>query len=176
MNVFDFEPHIDWDDISDEMATDLHRNVVALKRAQDRLLAYQGLPEGEGLRLLAANLLRAQQDLSTTAVAIQTTLYVVPMVVHVAGGRGCMTDDDGNEQVVQRCKRCGSVLQVWIEGFHRVTPEGPCKFSCDQFDWKKEGEIVAKAAHANAHRMYQIEDRELEEFERQCPDLTMLGT
>lgn len=174
MSEWSTEPFIDWDALDDEMAKDLHQYLCAFRQAQADLAECEEAA-GQQFRALAANLLRTQEELSGVVGAIRNALYTVPMVVHVAGAKSA-SYEDGQEQVIQRCKRCGSVLQVWTEGLIRMTPGGPSAVPADDMVWWKEGETVAKSA-SDDRQIYRIdENRELEDFERPCPDLTALGT
>lgn len=169
------EPYLDWDGITEEMAKDLHANFALFRQAQVDFANMNPL-ETEALKAAAAKLLRSQHELQTVGGAIMATLYTVPVVVHVAGGRTEAADSEGNELVVQRCMRCGSVLRAWTEGLRSIGPEGSCEVTPDDMVWWDEGEIVAKSASDDDRQIYRVGDRELEGHERTCPDLTALGT
>lgn len=174
MNFWDTEPFIDWDGIDDQMAKDLREKLRAFRQAQVALDVCD-LTEGSHFRSKAADLMRTQEGLASVVTAIRNTLYTVPMIVHVAGAKSTGHDEDGEERIVQRCKRCGSILQIWLESYLRMTPQGPLEIPSDDMVWWQEGEIVAKSASED-RQMYRVKDRELEDFERPCPDLTKLGT
>lgn len=160
-----FEPYIDWDAITDEMTDDLHKKVVEYKEAQDNFLAQKSKEN-------ASRLMRLQWELSRLGTAITHTIFTVPMMVHVAGPKAQSTKEDHTEEIIQRCKRCGSVLQIWQDKFLIPTPEGLQPVDPDQMPWWNEGDIVAKASDESGSTMYEIEEgRDLDPHERPCPDL-----
>jgi len=162
-----FEPYIDWEDISDEMTSDFREKFLEYKKAQEMFTAHSSNEN-------AARFLRIQFELSRLSAAIAQTLYTVPMMVHVAGPKVSGKDDDGEEQIVQRCKRCGSILQSWQPSMHFPTSEGPLQIPEDSMMWWEEDAGVAKSVRQGT--MYPIEGgRELEKHEKICPDLTSLA-
>ena len=169
-----FEPFIDWHGINDEMAQDLAKTVREFRSAQEAFARFDDTSTGDAFCKAAADMLLTQHELATTVNAIQSTLFIVPVVIHVAGIRMLEQDDETNDRVVQRCARCGSVLQMWVEGLIRPTPDGPQEISQGDMVWWGEGEVVAKAPAEGGNRMYPVRDRELEEYEQPCPNLSEL--
>ena len=172
MTAWSADPFIDWDHISAEMARDLYVVLRDLRSTQDEFLAIG--PYHPGLRRKAAEVLQIQYRLGRVVEDIRSALYVMPMVVHVAGRRESAYED-GQEQMVQRCRRCGSMLQLWMEGFRMETPDGLCPVTSDDMEWWPENASVAKSADEHGRHMYRIDGRELRDYERPCPDLTTLG-
>ena len=168
-----FEPYIDWDEMSDEMAEDVYDLVVRYKQAQDDLVTCPAAHR----KTHAIELMQVQGELAVTFSAVQRTLYVLPMMVHIAGPKKHGTSDEGLEQALQRCKRCGSVLQCWEENFAVMTPDGPMPLDEDGIPWWDEGDVVAKSS-TDGHQgtaFYLVEDPDnLQQHEKPCPDLAKI--
>lgn len=159
-----FEPYFDWDAIDEKMTDDFHALFMEYKKAQEDFASKKSVRT-------AANFMRLQREMSNIAHAIQHAVYTVPMMVHVAGPKVQNTEEDGTEQILQRCKRCGSVLQVWQDKFLIPTIDGLQPLSEDDLPWWDEGDIVAKASDDTGSTMYQVDEgRDLDDHERPCPD------
>jgi Zn ribbon nucleic-acid-binding protein len=159
-----FEPYIDWDGMTDEMVDEFHETLVEFRKYQDEFIANKS-------KKSAANVLRLQMDISNIAAAIHQTLFTIPMMVHIAGAQDESVDDDGNKQIFQRCKRCGSVLQMWRENIVAMTPNGIREVEPDDMKWWEEDQIVAKTSDEDSMTMYAIDkDQKLEAHEKPCPD------
>lgn len=171
-----FEPFIDFDALTLEQAEELRRAVCGYRSAVDTL-ADSATPET--LLDLAKNVLRASDDASRTVAEIMNDLHTTPVMVHVAGPRREETnpDDPDDHGVLQRCRRCGSVLNFWSEHVRVLDPaEGPRPLDEDEVPWWDEGELVAKANNQFGLGMYRVSpDRALEKHERECADLSELG-
>jgi hypothetical protein len=160
-----FEPFLDWGAITPEMAADLHENIVEFRRAQD-LFLQDPTPEHAGA------VLKPQFELTKIANAIHETIFTIPVMVHSAGQKTRETTDDDKESITQRCKRCGSILQRWVEGFAVMTPGGPVELDESNLPWWDEDDRVAKATGDGGMAMYEIEkNRELNKYELLCVDL-----
>ena len=165
-----FEPYLDWSSLTQEMADDLHQLISAYKAAQKKF-------EEHNTTENAADLMRLQLELTATSAAIQQDLITIPVLVHLAGPKTEGTDSEGHEEIVQRCTRCGSLLQRWCEALVSMTPAGPRSVEQDEMPWWDPGDVVAKASGDNGHAMYEItEGRALEKHEKECLDLTGLSS
>lgn len=166
-----FDPFLDYDAVSDEMAEDLYEGLSAYESAKAHLLAS---PVGSKERVKwARKVLEAQKETADTAGAIYETIYTIPMIVHEAGERKIETDDDGNEFTVQRCKRCASVLQSWA-GTGEMTMFGQ-QIDVEDLPWWEDGDVVAKSGDSDYRLdLYLIEDRPLEKYEYKCVALNEL--
>ena len=168
-SMSNFEPFIDWDDISDEMVADL-------AEAFERFRSSQEAFSKEKTKANAVEMLESQMAVSDVATAITHTLHTIPVMVHVAGPKVSAEEDD-QEAITQRCTRCGSILQKWMSGYHAITPGGPLPLTEDDLPWWDEGDIVAKSGDEHdSMTMYEVDPkRELEKHERQCYSLDSLG-
>lgn len=169
-----FDPYLDWDKINDEMTNDLHEGLVFFHEAQERF-RHNKSPKN------ASDMLKAHYEMAEIASDVKEAIYTQPMMVHVAGEVKSEDNPDNplEEAVIQRCKRCGSVLQVYKEGLSQMTQHGPEPISEDEMLWWDDGDIVAKTSDSTSIHMYQIEgkdkpDRALEKHEMECVSLTDL--
>lgn len=170
--LMNFDPFIDYESVNEEMAADLHQAMRAQREA-----AQDFVSDDEPDLAKAAKFLEITNDVNSTVGAIMETLYTLPVMVHVAGERKEENnpDDESEQGVVQRCKRCGSVLHFWREGIAIFTPEGPRMLQEDDVPWWEEGTLVAKGQSDSTLAMYEIEEkRELEKHERECLDMNSL--
>jgi len=169
MNTFD--PFYDFDAITDEMILDLHKAVVGYKQSARRFEAMRSKRE-------AISVLKTQLEVQETYDAIMRAIWTIPAMVHIAGQKRSETHPkSGAEATVQRCQRCGSMLQLWHDGMIVMDDEGPTEVDEEAVSWWNEGEIVAKATHAGGMHMYEIGDRELHHYEHECVDIKgVLGT
>lgn len=160
-----FEPYFDWAEISQEMATDLYDVIADYETAKKNFLKHRS-PDAAG------KFLEQQHKLSGVADAIYQTIYTKPVMVHVAGARV----DDDDENVVQRCKLCGSILQLWHDGLVQMTGDGPRQVTPDDMEWWDEGDRVAKSHEPMSMNMYLVAPgRDLEKHELPCPNLSELA-
>lgn len=172
MQLMNFEPFIDYEGATPEMARDLH---AALREHKDATRDFVADDEPDLGK--AARLIEASHRTHCTLTAIIEALHTTPVMVHVAGPIQHETDpDDGDEHVIQRCTRCGSVLNFFRERFLVLDPHtGPRPMEEDDVPWWDEGTLVAKANSSDGVGMYEIEtDRSLDKHERECADLTIL--
>lgn len=164
-----FEPYFDWDGINDEMAEDLHRALSSQLETRANFLR-------EPTRANAGRFLKATRKLSQIGQAIESTIWTLPVIVHEAGEKKIETDEEDDEVVMQRCRRCGSILQVWHEHIALMTPSGPQRIAEEDIPWWNPGAIIAKSDSDNGMMsMYEIEGRELDKHEKICPDLAALN-
>jgi len=165
-----FEPYLDWDSIEDEMVDDLHELFMEFRKAKKNFISSKSKER-------AVAVLKAQYELGRITTAIHHAIFTRPMMIHVAGPKQKIADEDGSDQIVQRCKRCGSILQLWSENFMAVTPAGPIPLEEEDVPWWDDDDVVAKAGDPDqGMQMYEVgKDRELERHERLCPDLTSLA-
>lgn len=163
-----FEPYIDWDSVSAEMSNDMHAKLTEYKAA---------IKDFEEFNTPAncARVLKTQFELSNLSSVIHQSLFTLPVMVHIAGEKISEVDPEEHNAVVQRCTRCGSVLQSWCEAFSILTPLGPRHLEESDLPWWEPGQIVAKATDDDSMTMYEIEKgRKLEKHEKECVDLTGL--
>lgn len=169
-----FEPYVDFDAMTPEMATAVRNSLVEYKAAMEGLIASpEAAPE------LAARLLAASERASQIVREITQKLHVTPVIVHVAGERREEANpDDAEEQAtVQRCARCGSILHMWSERMGIIDPEtGPRRLEEDEIPWWHPGARVAKPGVGGLTGIYEIRppDRPLSEHEHTCADLSSL--
>jgi hypothetical protein len=180
-----FEPYIDWNGLTDEMAWDLVEKLVPYKLANERLIKQATRrwrkPNLRKMREATVELLQLQSELGSLNEAIIRTLVTIPMMIHVAGPKTVEECDSGthNEHRVQRCARCGSVLQMWQEGMMHLTPAGPAEVTEEEISWWTPGTLVAKSGSSGPGlSMYEVEPegRELEKHEMVCVDLNKILT
>lgn len=169
-----FEPYVDFDAVTQEMADAVRDSILGYKTAMDALAAAP-----EATPQLAAAMLRASEQASDIVREIINTLFVTPVMVHVAGERREETNPDDPEEsaVVQRCSRCGSILHMWSERMGVVDPEtGPRHLEVEEIPWWDVGTRVAKATFTTGSPvgMYPISDRSLKDHEHVCADLSSL--
>lgn len=163
-----FDPYIDWQAMNEKMVDDFHDLLVRFKSAQDDLLKTKSKEK-------VIEVIKLQIEMSRISAAIQQTLFVMPVMVHVAGEKTKKLGEDGSEQVSQRCQRCGSVLQFWKEGYAAATPTGPIPLDEDDLPWWSKEDLVAKATNDSSATMYGIDkERPLKKYEMSCPDLKSL--
>lgn len=170
-----FEPFLDWDAMTYEMALDLYE---AMTKAQDAARAFSKVEVEDEGNLVAQGrvVVETQKEVGEILEAICSTIWTHPVMVHVAGPKKneLHPDDPMVEGVLQRCKRCGSVLSFWHEGMRAITQEGFREIGEDDVPWWEDEAVVAKA---NSVGMYEIEkERELEKHEMQCVSLTELSS
>lgn len=170
-----FEPYVDFDALTPEMAAAVRDSVAEYRSAMEALTAApEATPE------LAATMLRASERASRVVREIVDELHVMPMMVHVAGERREETNPDNSEEqaVIQRCTRCGSILHLWSERMGVMDPEvGPRPLELEEIPWWSLGARIAKANSDNGPiEMYEIDppERELLAHEHVCADLSSL--
>jgi hypothetical protein len=173
-----FEPYIDWEELSDEMADDLFSRIVRFRRVSDLFVKESKRKRrrrSKKIRAYAAEMLKLQSELSAMHQAIMQTLVTIPMMVHVAGEKKAETcESSADDHVVQRCTRCGSMLQAWHANTMVMTPLGPQEIDEEDVTWWTPGSTVAKSGDTGGPpmlHMYEIEGRELEKHEMVCVDL-----
>jgi hypothetical protein len=169
-----FEPYIDWASVSPEMAKDMHEKMLEYRAA---IKAF----EASGSTKDCSDVMRCQFELTNISAVIQQQLFVLPVMVHIAGEKihepslHGDEDEEPHEHIIQRCTRCGSILQMWCEVVRLLTPEGPVQVPEEGISWWEPGAVIAKASDDDSMTMYVIEDgRELEKHEHECLDLTGL--
>ena len=159
-----FEPFIDWDGLDEEMSNDLWSALREFELAKVTFLK-ERRPEN------AARLMIAQEKISEINDAIRNTLFTLPMMVHCAGEKIVGNDDDGREEIIQRCTRCGSTLQQWKDGWGTMVDGEVKKLEADDLIWWEPGKQIAKATNDTTTSLYEIPlDRPLEKHELMCPD------
>jgi hypothetical protein len=159
-----FEPYFDWGQIDEEMTTDLHEAIVAYRKATDAFVE-------EGSAEKARALMQSQHEVGMVAEAIRRTVWTQPVMVHIAGQKKAEVDDEGHDTIIQRCKRCGSTLQLWHEGVMVLGPSGPHELRDEDIPWWEEGAVVAKHTDEVGMGLFEIEGgRDLEAHEKMCPD------
>jgi hypothetical protein len=159
-----FDPFPDWEKVDQEMADDLHQEVVGQQRA---LKVFESEPTPEN----AAALIEFYTKTQATVAAIITAIWTQPVMVHVAGERKWEKnpDDDDQEALLQRCTRCKSVLNFWFDSMMTVGEDGPRPIDQEEIPWWENGEFVAKGDGESGYSMYLIEKgRELEKHEFEC--------
>lgn len=155
-----FEPFFDYEEINEEMSSDLKKSLEVFRKAQDDLVAAKTPDRGI---VCARRLLEAQNKLSLIARAINETIYTVPVMVHEAGKVKTETESDGTSFRVQRCDRCGSELIAADDD--------------DSGDFFDVGNQIAKSSVSkkinpkNRREMYYIGDRDLRKHEFECISL-----
>lgn len=163
-----FDPFLDWDAVEDEMVNDLHSALLDYEKAKHVFMFNK-------TRERAVKLLQAQLKIGQISSAIHSTIATMPVMVHVAGPRIEEIDEEGHDTMIQRCKRCGSMLQFWHEGMGVMTPAGPAGLQPEDVPWWGDGQTVAKGTTQNAMAMYEIDEgRPLAKHERPCPALDEL--
>lgn len=171
-----FDPFLDFESVSVEMATDLYEALLKNREAQQGL--YDVDPRDQRALVTAATrLLETQRTYHSLVENIYQAIFTTPVMVHVAGPKKQEANPDHPEQegILQRCKRCGSILYFWAEGMQYLSSEGLLDLEEERIPWWREGDIVAKANQMGGVDMYQVEeDRELEKHEMMCVSLTDL--
>lgn len=173
-----FDPFIDFEAVTEEMAADLH---AALREHRDAAAAFVEDDRPDPVK--CARAVAAATEVNMVVGAIVESLHRTPVMVHVAGPRReelrAEDDDDEIEDLVlvQRCSRCGSVLNFWTDHLGTFDPHtGPRRVELNEIPWWKEGQLVAKATKPGMIDMYLVEpDRPLDKHERECADLSGLS-
>jgi hypothetical protein len=171
-----FDPFLDWNAIDDEIAAELNKALKNYRRAME---AFAKMKRGdEDFARAAQVFLKTQLRLQRMASGVINHIYTVPVMVHVAGEKKVETNPDNEDQtgVLQRCARCGSILNLWREGMMMLDPEeGPREVCEEDLPWFEPGTVIAKAENNGSISLYPIEgDRELEKHERECVALNEL--
>jgi len=168
-----FEPFFDFEAVTPEMAMRLHATLHAHRAAVEAFLEDQQPEVGK-----AALVLEAANECNQLLNDIMEALHTTPVMVHVAGPQREETNpgDPDMYGVLQRCTRCGSVLNFWTEHVAMMDPEhGPRMMEIDDVPWWSEGTRVAKAIGPVGMGMYSIpEDQDLAKHELPCVDLRSL--
>lgn len=161
-----FDPFYDYDSIASEMVDDLHKAVVD-NTASVKLFAREKTREN------AISVLKAQRQIQIVYDNVMQTLWTVPAMIHLAGEKKIEVHPETEiEGVVQRCKRCGSVLQFWYEGLIHMTSVGPQQVDEDDVSWWRDGDRVGKCSHEHGINLYEIDpQRSLEKHERDCVNM-----
>jgi ribosomal protein S27AE len=168
MEDMNFEPFFDYESVDERMASDLHSVITDYRKCCQRF-------ESNGSVVNAVAVMKAQDELQHVYEAIKHSIFTVPALVHVAGPKKVETHpESGNEATVQRCSRCGSVIQLWHEHMIAMTGEGPRELDEDEVPWWKVGDVVAKCNHPAGMNLYEIENRPLKRHERECVDMSMI--
>lgn len=168
MNGQNFDPFLDHDAITDEMASDLASDMDRFENAKQEFRSTKSKDS-------AGKMLDAQADLTATIQAIQETIFTQPVMVHEAGEKAEFVDEEGHDTMIQRCKRCGSTLQFWHEGIVAMTPVGPQEISAEEVPWWSPGDVVAKSVEPGGMTMYEIDKtQKLDKHEMPCIDLSDL--
>ena len=168
-DIQNFDPFYDWSSITQEMADDLHRDFRKHKENLDALVASEQ-PDIS----LAAAVMESLNEIQLTSEAIRKTVWTQPVMVHIAGSRKHETNPDNpnEEAVLQRCSRCGSVLNFWQEGMMSLTEDGPRQMEEDEIPWWDQGALIGKVNGSLSISTYLIEEgRDLEKHEMECPSL-----
>lgn len=162
-----FQPHYDWEMLSDDMLNDLHQTSIEYCKTRDTFLI-------EKTRESAIEFLKAIEKASKTQSEIMNALYVEPALVHVAGSK--MEEEiDGEECVVQRCKRCKTILQFWSEKATYLTSIGPVGMDESEVQWWDEDSLLAKRFYNGIAKIEIIENRELSKHEKLCFDFSEIN-
>ena len=171
MDEMNFEPFFDYDGITDEMIDDLHQVFVAYKKASDRFTAMKSRRE-------AIRVLETQTAVRETYDAVMAALWTVPAMVHIAGPKRQETHPEHHsEATLQRCQRCGSILQLWHDHMLCMTEHGPEQVTEENVEWWAEGDMVGKSNYETGMNLYEIDDRELHSWEHPCVDIKgIVGT
>lgn len=169
-----FEPFIDFESVSEEMAEDAHAMLSRYRKAVDAFVA--GSPNDVAA---CAEVLESAHEMDKVFRASYNHLYTMPVMVHVAGEKRVEQnpDDSSQEAIFQRCARCGSVLSFFHEEMGILDPETGTARRMEEGDipWWEEGTIVAKSNSEHGIGMYEIAaDQELEKHERMCVALNDL--
>lgn len=168
-----FEPFFNYDKLTQEMADDLHRAMVKHRLASDTFIRLATPTKGK-------DVLESSYEVEMVIDEIRQAIWTIPVMVHLAGERKAETclDCGDEEGVVQRCKRCGSVLHAWNEHLAVLTPDGPRELEEDEVRWWDVDAIVAKGTSSGGSMlMYRIDpSRELERYEMECISLVGLSS
>jgi hypothetical protein len=154
----DFEPYIEWEAMSAEQARAF---ASALNKWQEASEKLKGGPTPKR----AAKAMQAQGELQNVADEIQRDLFRVPAMVHIAGVKEEEVSEDEEDHmhdhthIVQRCKRCKSLIGFYCE--NQGIPE-------EEIPWWDEDTVVAKATNGPFMDLYSIEGRNLHSHEHEC--------
>lgn len=172
-----FDPYFDFDNIEPKLAKELARTWTATRDAA-HVMADDPTPENVG------NYLRHVQKYDGVFEKVKEDIFVVPVMVHVAGETKDEVHPDGDPEIpehhatVQRCSRCGTMLHIWHPSMVVMGDEGPEHVAETDTPFWPKGTVVGKSHDEDdllaRTTMYQIEDRDLEPHERECVDLSGL--
>jgi hypothetical protein len=168
-----FEPFLAYELLDDKMAKKLHD---AMREHRQTLDAFVEDDEPDIQR--AAEVMRSLERVENTYNDIANDIYRVPAIVHVAGETKEESNPENEEEVatVQRCSRCGSMLQFWFDGIMFLSRDGKVRqFEEEDTRWWDIGQQIAKQDAPGHIDLYPVkEGRGLERWETECADLSEL--
>lgn len=168
-----FEPFLAYELLSEQQAEALHEAMRDYRETVNEFTENDEVDIEQAQRVM-----EAISEMDEVYKTIAHDIYRVPAVIHVAGERDEEANPDNPEQsaTVQRCSRCGSILQFWFEGIMYLTDSGLVRdLGEDDNLWWDVGEQVGKTDDPSGIDIYPIkEDQELERWETECADLSEL--
>jgi hypothetical protein len=168
-----FEPFLAYELVDQPMADKLHHTMKSYRACLEDFI---GDEEADVEK--ARELLRAMEGIEETHRELSDEIYRIPSIVHIAGEKKEESNPDNAEEtaIIQRCSRCGSLLQFWYEGLMYVSANKEVKpLDEEETRWWDVGQQLAKHDVPGATDIYAIkEDRPLERWEHECADLSGL--
>lgn len=168
-----FEPFLAFELLSKKQAAELHTAMCEYRDTVDEFIK-DDEPDIEKARQMMESISAMDEAYKEIA----EDIYRVPAVIHIAGERGEESNPDDSDQtaVVQRCSRCGSILQFWFEGIMYLGVDGKVReYEEDDDQWWNIGEQIGKTDAPGVIDIYPVEaDHEFERWETECADLSEL--
>lgn len=167
-----FEPFLAYELLDEKMAGKLHKQMKDYREALDTFVEDEE-PDIEKARVL----MQAMEEMEDVYKDVTNDIYRIPAIVHIAGERSEEENPDNPEETatVQRCSRCGSMLQFWYDGLMYLSRNYEIRpLEEEDSRWWDVGQQIAKHDTPGATDLYPIKDRELERWETECADLSGL--
>jgi hypothetical protein len=169
-----FEPFLAYELVNDQQAERLYNVMREYRETVNDFIEDEEGPDREK----AQKVMEAIAEMDDAYKEIADEIYRVPATVHIAAEKGEESNPDNPEQtaVVQRCARCGSILQFWFDGIMYLALDGSVRdFEEEDSEWWEVGEQVGKTDATGGIDIYPVdEDHELESWETECADLSEL--
>lgn len=168
-----FKPFLAYELIDIKMAEKLHDAMCEHRVAVDDFVESEEVSVEKARRVM-----ESLERIEHTYNGISNEIYRVPSIVHLAGEAKEESNPDNPEETatVQRCSRCGSMLQFWFDGIMYLTYDGRVRnWEENDTHWWEVGQQIAKSDITGATDLYEIDDgQKLERWETECADLSEL--
>lgn len=168
-----FDPFLAYELMDDKLASKLH-DVLKTHRKNIDVFTDSDDADVEKARKVMQSLEACEKVYNEIA----DEIYRVPAIVHVAGDTKEESNPDNPEEfaTVQRCSRCGSMLQFWFDGIMFLTRDGRVReWGEDDTRWWEKGQQIAKQDAPGHIDLYPVkEGRKLDRWETECADLSEL--
>ena len=168
-----FEPFYAYELIDEKMAGDLWEGMRSYRQRLNDFIE-DDEPNVEKCR----ELMRTMEEIDDLHKDVSEEIYRIPSIIHIAGEYKEETnpDDDSQTAMIQRCSRCGSLLQFWYDGMMYLSDRKKIEpLEENETRWWDVGQMIGKHDIPGATDLYAIkEGRDLERWEHECVDMSGL--